>query len=105
MTNPLDLQVGDIGTVLRFTVLENDVAADISLATVKTLKLRKTDRTVIERTMQFSTDGSDGKVEYITILDDIDMDGRWTAQVYLEMPSGKWHTSKVPIDVLSNVDD
>ena len=101
-----DIQKDDIGTILRFTVTENGVAADISSATVKTLKLRKsdTDRTVIERTMAFTTDGSDGKVQYTTVADDIDIDGVWQAQVYLEFLSGKWHTSRVNIEVGDNVD-
>lgn len=100
-----DLHLGDIGTVLRFTVKEQNVALDISAATVKTLKLRKKDKTVIERDLDFTTDGTDGDVEYVTVDGDIvGNKGKWLAQVYLEMPGGKWHTSKVEVEVDDNVD-
>lgn len=99
-----DLHIGDVGTVLRFTVKEQNVALDISGATVKKLKLKKKDKTTVEFDMEFTTDGTDGQVEYTTQANDIDQKGKWYAQVYLEMPSGKWHTSKVEIEVDDNVD-
>jgi hypothetical protein len=94
----------DIGTVLRFTVKEGNAALDISAATVKKLKLRKKDKSTVEFDMDFTTDGTDGQVEYVTLADDIDQKGKWQAQVYLEMPGGKWHTSKVDVEVDDNVD-
>jgi hypothetical protein len=100
-----DLHVGDIGTVLRFTVKEGTSILDVSGASVKTLKLLKKDKTVDYFDLDFYTDGTDGIVEYTTTSgSDIDQKGKITAQVYLEMAGGKWHTSKVDIEVDDNVD-
>lgn len=99
----VDLHVGDIGTVLRFTVKENGVALDLSSCTDLNLHLQKKDKSVITRDLSFTTDGTDGKVEYVTTYGDIDQKGKWKAQVFLTMTSGSWHTSIVELDVEANV--
>ena len=101
-----DLHLLDEGTVLRFTIKEGSAALDVSSATVLTLKLKRKDKTIQEHDMVFTTDGTDGKVEYVTLTGDIPAGnkGKWQAQVYLEMPGGKWHTSKVDVEVDDNVD-
>ena len=63
------LRKGDIGTTLRWTVSEDSVPVDVSLATVKQLKLLKPDGTHVTRSLVNSTkstdkqDGTDGRVE------------------------------------------
>jgi len=100
-----DIQRYDIGTVLRFTITENDVPTDVSGVISIILKLRKPrTREVISRTMSFTTDGTDGKVEYTTVENDLDERGTYSAQVFLEFSSGSWHTERVKIHVSDNVD-
>ena len=98
-----DLHVGDIGTVLRFTIKEAGVPLDLSSATTKKLRLEKKDKTALEKELVFTTSGSDGKVEYVTVLGDLDQKGKLRAQVYLESADGKWHTSIVEWEVEANI--
>jgi len=100
-----DLHLGDIGTILRFTVKDGGVAVDCSSGSAG-LKLLKRDKTVIQRDMEFYTDGTDGIFQYTTSGSDIDSGkGKWIAQLHLYLP-GTWHghTSKVEIEVDDNVD-
>lgn len=101
-TNP-EVHIGDEGTLIEITVEENKIALNISTATVKVLKIQRKDKTVFQKDMDFVTDGSDGKLKYITSGSDIDMKGTWKGQVYLEMPGGKWHTSKFDMEVDDNL--
>lgn len=98
-----DLHVGDIGTVLRFIVKENGAPLDISEATLLMLCLQKKDKSVIDRPLVFTTDGTDGQVEYVTVYGDIDQKGTWKAQVFYGSTSGSWHTTIVDLDVDDNV--
>jgi len=98
-----DLQQDDIGTILRFTVTENGIPVDMSAATTKKLLLEKKDKTTVEHDLVYTTDGTDGKVEYVTVLGDLDQKGKLKAQVYLETTDGKWHTSTYEWDVGANI--
>ncbi len=97
------VRVGDTGTRFELTVVENDVAVDISSATMKTIKFQKPDNSVVSKTADFTTDGSDGKIDYVSITNDIDVRGEWKIQGYIEMPSGKFHTSMGSFGVSANL--
>jgi hypothetical protein len=86
------LRKDDVGSVLRLSVKENALPFDASAATVKTLKLSPPNGNVIERAASFETTGADGVLIYTTIAGDLDQAGPWTGQLYLEFPTGKWHT-------------
>lgn len=98
-----EIHVGDVGTVLERTVTDNGVVVNISSATVRQFKLRKPSGAVLTKTAMFSSDGSDGKLRYTTIADDIDQAGQWSLQVYLEMPTGKWNSDVAVFDVYPNL--
>ena len=101
-----EMRVGDIGTVLIFTLkeTESEEILNISTATVKTILLKKPDGTVLTKTASFVTDGSDGKLKYKTISGDISIAGIWEAQAYIEMVAGeKWHSDTIVIKVFNNL--
>lgn len=85
----------DEGTVLRVKIVDADeVAIDVSTATARTIYLTKTDGTVVAKTAVFTTDGTDGLIEYTTVTSDFDMLGIWSIQGRVEMPTGKWRSYK-----------
>lgn len=98
-----DIYVGDIGTIFRATVKDGGVAKDISSATKIELTFRKPDGTEATKTATFTTDGSDGKMQYTSVLNDLDQAGRWILQGYLETPAGKWHTDLYHFLVMENL--
>lgn len=94
-----ELHVGDIGTIMHFTIKESGVAVQLFGATTKTLLLEKKDKTVISRALAFHSTVDDGVLTYTTTTGDLDQAGKWNAQIYLELPNWKGHTSKVSMTV------
>lgn len=79
------IHVGDIGTKLIVTITDCDTGLPINIsgATVKKIKLTLPDLSVVEKTAVFSSDGTDGKIEYATIASDLSQAGRWKIQGYI----------------------
>lgn len=90
-----EIFVGDVGTALRLRVTENGEAVDVSLVGAKQIKLRTPDGRVVTKTAQFTDDGTDGYIEYVTIAGDLDVPGKWRIQGFLTNLGG-WtgHTSE-----------
>jgi len=97
------VQLGDVGTEILVTVKEDGLPADISTATVKKFLLQKKNRTTLVVDASFVTSGSDGQLHYFTSGSEVDIKGTCTLQVYLELPDGKWHTSKSEFTVEENL--
>ena len=94
-----EIHKGDIGTVFEVTVMEKDattgllVVVDISTATLMQIKFKKPDGTTDTQTAVFTNAGADGKIEYVSVLTDLDQVGNWKLQGYVEMPAWQGHTS------------
>jgi hypothetical protein len=102
MTN---VQVGDVGTILVITVnnAATGLAKDISSATIKKFIFKNPAGEVIERTAIFTTNGSDGNIQYVSIADDFDEEGQYQWQVYLEMPGWSGHSNVDTFGVYKNL--
>lgn len=89
-----EIHVGDVGTVLEITILDNDtlLALDISSATEKEINLKAPDGEKTQHTATFTNDGSDGKIEYTTISGDIDEAGLWRIQGKVILPGGVFYS-------------
>jgi len=98
-----ELHIGDTGTVLLFTILEDNVPAPISDATTKKVKFRKPDGTSIERDVDFLTDGTDGKLKYVTASSDFDQAGVWELQAYVELSDWTGRSSIASLRVYDNL--
>jgi hypothetical protein len=98
-----DMQMYDEGSEIIVTIYEDGVAIDISSATVKKFLFQMKDRTTLLKDADFFTDGTDGKLHYFTSGSDFVVKGKVIAQAYVEMPSGKWHTSKIDWEVKENI--
>mgnify|MGYP001610167951 CR=1 FL=1 len=78
-----NVQKDAIGLIVRLTVEENDVALDISLASVKNIYLHHDDVGTLTKVAAFTTDGTDGLLQYATIAGDLSEAGTWTTQAGL----------------------
>ncbi len=79
-----EIHAGDT-VKLRYTVKDNGTAKDISSYTSeKTLWLRRPNGTTTSKTLSFSSDGTNGKVEYDCTATDLNVKGRWESQVYIK---------------------
>ena len=96
--------IGDVGTAFRITILDYDESV-IPVSTAITIKFSflKPDKTIVSKIGSLYTDGLDGKVQYITIVGDLDIKGLWKLQVWVYLADGKWYTSKSNFQVDDNI--
>lgn len=103
-----ELHVADEGTAIRIRLLDGGTVVDISPAAGKTmqLKFKKPSGVVVVKAASFTTDGIDGKLEYVTetgaenILDEA---GEWRVQAFIEFVTGKWHSEVLKMLVRENL--
>lgn len=101
-----EVHVGDIGTCFRLTVLRNDgtVESQLGSATKIQVILKDPAGTKTTNTATLSGTGSDGKMQYTTTATtELATAGTWQIQGYIELGSGKWHTSIASFNVASNL--
>jgi len=95
---------GDIGTIFRLTITDTDgTAIDVSTATTKYIYFQKPSGVRVQKTATFTTDGTDGKIQYTSIAGDIDSVGTWQIQGYVETSLGKFWTEKDSFKVYSTL--
>lgn len=76
----------DIGTVFEITLLDTDQAIfDLTSASTMEIRFKKPDPTAatVVKTAVWTTDGTDGKMQYVTVANDLDMVGDWHLQGYV----------------------
>lgn len=105
MATTAEIHVGDVGTVFEMTVYDDgntivDLSANIS---IELHFLKPGSTTKIEKTATLSTDGTDGKIKYTTITDDLDTAGTWKIQGKVETAAGIWHTDISTFVVVKNL--
>lgn len=90
-------QVGDIGTTIKATIVDQDgTALDVSAATTLQLLFLKPNGVLETKTATLTGDGTDGVIQYVTIADDLDVPGVWKSQGYI-VDAGKQHKSSVDV--------
>lgn len=91
---PAEIHLGDVGTTIQITISDGTNAVDISAATVKNIIFVDPDDASQTKAGTFVTDGTDGKLKYVTEVDFLDLVGVWQVQVDLQWAGGNhWHSS------------
>lgn len=99
-----EIHLNDIGTVFQATVKDQDSAVvDISGATTKQIIFELPDGTNLEKDASLTTDGTDGKMEYATILGDLSEAGLWKSQGYVVLATGEWRSDIQRFEVMPNL--
>jgi len=98
------IRLGDEGTSLEVTIedCDNNIVP-LSGATTMNIRLKAPDDTVVTKDAALVTDGSDGKMHYIVATNDLNQEGRWGIQGYVELPAGNWSTEIGSFLVLENL--
>ena len=81
----------DIGTKLLITVTDCGTVLDISTATALSIFIKQPDGTLLSRTGVLETDGTDGKMYYLTVAGDLDTAGSYKIQGKVTLPSAASH--------------
>ena len=92
-----------ICTAFTITIQDDTTVVNISSATTRQIKFKKPSGTVVTKTASFVTDGTDGKLSYVTIADDLDEAGKWYLQVYLVITGWTGHSDQGDFVVYSNL--
>jgi glycerol-3-phosphate dehydrogenase len=99
-----EIHIGDIGTIFEVTLLDDTAIVDISNATDLVIVFQKPDKTIINNTAVLSSDGTDGKMQYVVALDtELDQKGNWKIQGIVELPTGKWSSDIDKFKVYENL--
>lgn len=103
-----EAHVDDVGTIFRVTVYDTtstggSSVADISAATTKQFTFKRPDGTTFTKTAVFTTDGTDGNIQYITESGVLNTAGRWHLQAYVKTSAGNWSTSVGDFKVFENL--
>lgn len=99
-----EIHVGDINVVFEVTLLDAlEVAFSLAGATSLQILLCKPDSTVLTKIAVLTTDGLDGKLQYVSIANDLDQDGPWQIQANIASPGFTGHSSKGNFEVEPNL--
>ena len=94
----------DVGTVLEVTIMDGDDVVDVSGATSKKIILQAPSMSgSVSKDADFVTDGSDGKIKYTTVADDLNETGDWAIQGKVTSASGTWCTDIGSFKVYENL--
>ncbi len=100
-----EVHKSDVGTRFEITVTESDVILDISLGTSLLIVFKKPGGEEVSNTATFTTDGSDGKIDYTTLLtSELDEAGVWYMQGRVTISGKTWSTEKSTFVVLEAFD-
>lgn len=102
------IQLGDIGTIFVITLKNGSDIAPINAASVKNIIFRKprvgtTPGEVVTKTASFTTNGTDGKLQYVTVQGDLDIVGKWEIQAQVTLPGWEGHSAVGTFTVKSNL--
>lgn len=83
-----EVQLDAIGVAIEKTITNQDGAVvDVSSATTKNIVLKKPSGSLLTKAASLVTDGTDGKIQYVTISGDLDETGRWEVQADIDVSS------------------
>ena len=95
----------DYGTIIKALIKNTALEIeDVSLATAKYFYFEKPSGELMTRNGNFTTDGSDGYIEYIIASGELDEIGLWSVQCHVVTPSGNWRTNIPEFKVERNLD-
>ncbi len=102
-----EIHVGDIGTSFEATI-KDETGAIVSLVGAVTLQMiftkppGSTPNKVV-KTALLVTDGTDGKIKYTVVADDLNRKGTWRVQGYVKLSNGEWYSDIHVFDVRPNL--
>lgn len=97
------LHVGNVGSVIQVTVRNEDAVYDISTATTKKFIFIKPTGVSVIKDAAFVNTGTDGLLKYTTLAGDLDVDGTWRIQVYIEISGKKFYSDVTDFVVSPNL--
>ena len=98
-----EIHLNDIGTKFLVTVTDGSSAVDISGASTKQIIIQKPSGTKLTVATAFDSDGTDGKMSYTTVEDDLDEAGSYKLQGKVAISDGTFYTDITSFKVYRNL--
>lgn len=98
-----EIHEDDVGTKLLATIIDDGEVVDISSASSFTLLIKKPNGVLLAKPATLETNGTDGKIYYITVAGDLDEAGVYKIQGLVVLPNGSFYTSIVTFKVHCNL--
>lgn len=100
-----EIHFGDVGIIFRSTIRDQDGSVlDVSSATLKKLTFQKPGGLTFDKTATFTTDGTDGKIQYAIEDGVLDVVGDWEYQGAVTLDDGgPYHSDIKQFNVLANL--
>jgi hypothetical protein len=98
-----EIHENDVGTKLLVTITDDGQVVDISSALALSIFIRKPDGTILNRTGTLETDGTDGKMYYLTVAGDLDVAGTYKLQGQVVLLTGSYYTNTANFKVHCNL--
>jgi len=98
-----EIHVNDIGTQFMLTVKDGSTAVNISGASTKQITIKKPSGTSITVSTAFDSDGTDGKMYYNAVADDLDEAGSYKLQGKVAITDGTFYTDITTFKVHRNL--
>jgi hypothetical protein len=99
-----EIHVQDVGTIFQASIVdETGLPVDLSLSSLIQIWFQKPDQSVLTKTAVFATDGTNGVLNYTTILNDLDQPGNWKLQAFAEFGGRQVHSDIVKFKVIANL--
>jgi len=98
-----EIHLDDVGTKFLVTIKDGSSAVNISTASTKQILITKPSGTKMTKTATFNSDGSDGKIYYTVIADDLDEVGTYQLQGKVIISDGTFSTDITKFKVHRNL--
>lgn len=99
-----EIHLNDIGVQFLVTLKDGDDVIDISSATTKQILLLKPSLELLTKSATLYTDGTDGKLYYISESGDLNELGTWKLQCKVTIGTYTWHSDLISFKVHRNID-
>ena len=98
-----EIHLNDIGTKFLVTITDGSSAVDVSSASTKQIIIQKPSGTKLTPAAAFDDDGTDGKISYTTVADDLDEAGSYKLQGKVVISDGTFYTDITSFKVHRNL--
>ena len=98
-----EIHLNDIGTVFEVVIVDAGAAVDISGATTLELIFTPPTKPKKVKVAALVSDGRDGKIEYVTVANDLDETGTWKIQAHVVLSNGAWRSEIGSFNVFGNL--
>jgi hypothetical protein len=100
-SNPI--QVGAQGLILEISLTNSGKPMNLALSTVRKITIKTPSGEKIQRDAILSSNGTDGKIKYLTQADDLKLAGTYQVQVFIATPDFSSYSSISSFNVSSNL--